>query len=108
MLYEFEDEAGLRVEVDYPMGEAPKIGETVVVDGKRLTRLLSIPQARFPTEPGSTIQLPPRGSTMWQNLNLPEPPAWKPDGSPAFQNRKEALEWAKKTETPNGAFTFDP
>lgn len=44
MIYEFEDtQTGERVDLDFPIGKAPGLGETVVRDGRTLVRVCSIP-----------------------------------------------------------------
>ena len=47
MIYEFRTEAGERVELDYPIGRAPKIGSWVTRGGRRLRRVPSVGAAPY-------------------------------------------------------------
>lgn len=41
MKYEFQDDSGNVVEIDFPMREAPSIGSIITHEGRRLTRIAS-------------------------------------------------------------------
>jgi hypothetical protein len=41
MIYEFQAEDGSIVERDYPMAQAPQLGQAITVDGKKYKRILS-------------------------------------------------------------------
>lgn len=43
MIYEFEDKKGNRLELYYPISEAPPIGSIVDVEGKEYRRIPSMP-----------------------------------------------------------------
>ena len=51
MIYEFESAKGKRLELYYPMDEAPKIGEAVSVDGVEYRRIPSMPTVRPDEKP---------------------------------------------------------
>lgn len=46
-LYEFEDSKGKIVTLVFVSKDAPKVGETIVVKRKKLTRIFSLPQVSF-------------------------------------------------------------
>ena len=51
MIYEFESKKGDRLELYYPMSEAPKIGDEVVVEGVAYRRVPSMPNVRPDEKP---------------------------------------------------------
>ena len=51
MIYEFEDKRGNKVELYYPISEAPKIGDIVNVDGTEYRRIPSMPSLRPDEKP---------------------------------------------------------
>jgi hypothetical protein len=93
--FEYEDEQGAVVELEYPLGQAPgHIGDVVEIDGRKLKRL----------PPGGVRYGVDESFSSWQT------PLWDPrikhhlpDGRGAFQNTRAAREYSRKThDAPEG------
>jgi len=87
--YEFERPNGERIDRAMLWDDAPACGETLEIDGETCTRvpseLAGTVQPAF--EPLTAITLPP---------NMEGAPAYAPDGTPRFERRKDAAEFAKR------------
>lgn len=93
MLYEFEGPEGHIIEIDYPIGEAPGLGQTVDVDGTRYRRILSSVQVDCLEVAGPKSSLP-----RWH----PDAKAFSRDGRPIMRSREEAKDWARRANVRAG------
>lgn len=86
--YEFVDaRTGAPVEAFLPVDDAPEFGETVNVDGRLLTRVISLPQSPI-VDHGFVSRQPAK----WH----PDAPAHTPDGWCSFKSDKEAADFCKR------------
>ena len=96
-MYDFETPTGETVEHFFPMAEAPKIGQTVDIDGVACTRLMSDCQMSVSETIGPFVSRTlPR--------NDPRAPRHDKDGRPMFATKREVTEYVAKTE---GQFGYD-
>jgi hypothetical protein len=75
MIYLFENEAGEVVELDFPIGKAPKIGDSFKHSGQKLTRIPVAPEAKVAPNAKFVSHSLPR---WWPHAKDHEPGTGKP------------------------------
>jgi hypothetical protein len=93
MLYEFEDEQGDRIEIDYDIGQAPPIGACVSVSGRAYKRVWSSPHVDC-----IDINAPMKSLPRWH----PDAKRYDQKGRPIMRSQSEAREWAQKANEREG------
>lgn len=87
-VYEFVEEGtGQPVEAFLPMAEAPEFGQVIELDGRKLRRVVSLPQPPC-IDKGFVSRQPAK----WH----PDAPAHDEKGHAVFANRQQAREFCKK------------
>lgn len=75
MIYLFEKDDGSIVEIEYPIGKAPKIGTSIRRKGQKLTRICVAPQAKVAPNAKFVSHSLPR---WWPHAKEHEPGTGKP------------------------------
>lgn len=110
VLYEFQGSGGERIERDYPMGKAPKIGRSITVDGKKYRRIPPSPP------PGSMrgVRCTDYTHEAVGMLNErhygkdPDVPCYSQDGFPVFRTKRQIDEYAAKKRDRGSTLQYDP
>jgi hypothetical protein len=98
--YDFLDESGCRVALDLPIGTAPKSGDSAVFEGRRLTRLPSLPGALrvAPNVGFQSISLP---------LNWEHAPRHAENGESVFHSQREVTESLARANDHNEKLIYE-
>lgn len=102
MIYLFQDQKTEEVvEIDFPMGKAPKIGSTIDHDGKTLIRIPVMPEAKVaPTAKFVSHSLP----RWWPHAKDHEPGTGKPRFDSIHQVRESV---ARSKDTKSDMVVYD-
>lgn len=112
MIYEFRDQQGNPVELDFDMGKCPvKIGEVLVLDdGRQVTRLFpSIGEVRVPDVMHEAFNMP----SSRHGID-PDVPRYSKPGNgflgdfPLFANKREIAEYEAKKAAKGSKVKYDP
>jgi len=101
--YEFADARGKVVELVLEPSEAPRIGDPLVVDGRTLTRIASLPEVKKPKDFFHVAHSLHR----WH----PDAPRHTAEGKPVFCTKREIENFRAKDEARTQGkrqLAFDP
>lgn len=97
MRYEFESESGCRIEVSYPMGTAPSVGEWIEYGGNRYRRVHSLPGVPITgSRPHVSWGLDPYSHP--EHTTRTDGSGGIPKGLIAFTSETQRREFAKRTQ----------
>lgn len=92
-IYLFEGPEGDIKEIEYPIGQAPGLGDCIDISGVAYKRVLSTVQVDCIDVEGPKKSLP-----KWH----PDAKTYAWDGTPVMKNQAEAKEWARKANARAG------